>query len=362
MGRWAAAGLLAFVGCTSPPAASPLADYLESAGFSGVALVERSGTDLLEAGFGYADIELGVPNAPDLIYRIGSLTKPLTATAVLHAVESGHLELQDSLCDYVTTCPDDWGAVQVRHLLNHTSGIPDLFGSLPDAPLLQTTEEVDRLLERADIPSLTVSAGTEYTYSNFNYVLLGYIIRSATGQDWEQYLRSSILEPVDALDTGYDDVWALLPRRARGYGMEEGELRHVEYTDHSAYAAGGLRSTVDDLRRWHEALVRGRIISREHVQASMTPNAGGYGYGWQVISGLGRELQNHSGGIGGFASHMAWYPSDELLIVLLSNVEGTPTKALACDLARLVLRGEPAPDPPAPGNSRTVERCEQALL
>jgi len=360
---WFLVGIAIAAGCDTEAANSPLHDHLVLSGYSGAALVVYRGTVLLRAGFGFADADLAVPNAPDLIYGIGSLTKPLTASAVLHAAERGLLDINDAVCDYVPRCPVEWNSVEVRHLLDHTSGIPDLFGSLPEAPLLETTSEVDRLLSELGPTPLRSLAGSEYSYSNFNYVLLGYILRSATREDWEGYLLQNVLRPAGAVDTAYDDVWAIVPRRARGYGERDGRIRPVEHDDHSAYAAGGLRSTVDDLRRWHAALVSGQVIGPDLLQASFSPNAGGYGYGWQIISALGRELQNHTGGIGGYSSHLAWYPEEELLIILLSNVEGSPVKALACDLARFVLIGPPTPTEATSWlDSGTSERCSQSAL
>jgi CubicO group peptidase (beta-lactamase class C family) len=260
-------------------------------------------------------------------------------------------------------CPTDWADVQIRHLLNHTSGIPDLFGLLPEAPLLKTTAEVDRLLSEATSIPLDSPPGSEYAYSNFNYVLLGYVLREATGRDWETYLRERVLEPVGASDTEYDDVWAVVERKAHGYGFENGELRKIEYGDHSAYAAGGLLSTVDDLRRWQEALEAGRIVPVAVLDEMFTPHAGGYGYGWQIIRALGRELRNHTGGVDGYASHLAWYPDERLLIVLLSNVEGAPVKALACDVARIVLQDPVQPNTSAEWLSQGVgDRCDQEAL
>ena len=357
--RWIHGGCLAFLltSCAPPPDSS-VNDYLGRVGFVGSALVVKDGVPILREGFGLANAELSVPNTPDLVYRIGSLTKPVTASGVLKASEQGHFDLSDEICDFLSPCPASWSDVQVAHLLNHTSGIPDYFGNLPSAPLLETTNEVDRLLSELGTAELRSAPGSAYAYSNFNYVLLGALLRRTTGTDWETYLIEEVLAPVGARSTAYDDVFEVVKGQARGYGRGEGVLRHVEYDDHSAYAAGGLRSTVDDLRAWHDALQAGAIVDAALVSRGMQAGEGDYGYGWQIIEALGRELQNHTGGIDGFTSHLAWYPSDELLIILLSNVEGTPVKALACDVARLVL-GTPTQPSGDPGwQAQDVqERC-----
>ncbi len=361
--RWTVAACALLLSCTPARDSPPLAAYLDEIGFSGSVLVVHDDTELLRAGFGFADLELRVPNHPELVYRIGSLTKPITASAVVRAAEQGHFSLDDSICRRIPRCPSEWSDVEIRHLLNHTSGIPDYFGNLPEAPLLETTAEVDRLLAELVSRPLGSPGGTEYSYSNFNYVLLGYLLRLTTGSDWESFLRDEVLEPVGAFDTRYDDVWEVVPDRARGYGKQDGHLRNVEYGDHSAYAAGGLRSTVDDLRRWHEGLRDGQVFDPAMLPIVMSPSDGAYGYGWQIIRALGLELQNHTGGIDGFSSHLAWYPTERLLIILLSNVEDEPVKALACDVARLVLGIAPTPEPTADWQARaTAERCGQEPL
>lgn len=340
-----------------------ISSYLQAAGFSGVALVVHEDDELLREGFGYADRELRAPNEPDHIFRIGSLTKPLTATAVLVAEQQHLLDRQDPLCDYLRVCPASWWEVRIEHLLEHTSGIPDLFGRLERAPLLETRQEIDRVLRGLDSIPLTDLPGATYRYSNFNYMLLGYILAIATGSDWETFLLENVARPAGLEDTRYDDVWEIVERRVQGYELRDGEPRNVRYDDHSAYAAGGLHSTVEDLRRWHRALRTGEIVDSAQLDRMFRPNEGGYGLGWQVVRALGREMRNHTGGVSGFSSHLTWYPEEELLIILLWNLEDQPLKALACDIARMALGTavQPAADPDWLSKT-TDERCAQQLL
>lgn len=285
---------------------------------------------------GWADAELRVPNTPDLIYRIGSLTKPFTATAVMSLRDRGLLSLEDSVCRYVAHCPAGWSSVTIRTMLNHTSGIPDLFGELAAVPVVETRSEVDRVLERSGNLELRSQPGVRYAYSNFNYILLGYVIEVATGESYEAVLRRTVFESAQLRDTAYDDVWAIVPRRAVGYIDKNGQLRNTNYHDHAAFAAGGLHSTVDDLSRWGHAFFTGRLVAPATVKEMVTPGQGDYGLGWQTLTRFGRLMHNHSGGVTGFASHVAYYPQDDLLIVLLSNVEDDPVKNTAFDLAAIV--------------------------
>lgn len=336
-----------FVPCAHAQNAAALDVYLQKraheTSFNGAVLVQQRGITLLRAAYGMAEHELQVPLSPDHIFRIGSLTKPITATGILLLVDQGKLSLSDPVCTFLESCPASWEPVTVHHLLTHTSGIPDLFGNLPDAPVRETRAEIERLLtSRNDIPLRSVP-GAMYQYSNFNYMLLGYITEIVAEQFWENFLMAQVFDPLGMRNTRYDDVWTLVPERARGYAFRNNRLEHAEYEDHSAYAAGGLRSTVDDLATWHAAYWEERLLSDTLRTAALQPYAGQYGYGWQILTLFDRSMHNHSGGIGGFSSHLAYYPSEDLRIIVLSNVEGENAKGTACDLAALLFDATPPP-------------------
>lgn len=200
--------------------------------------------------------------------------------------------------------------------------------------------------------------GSQYAYSNFNYILLGCIIEAVSGEPWEAFLLKQVLAPAGVSETRYDDVWAVVPGRVHGYEVKDGQLRNTRYTDHAAYAAGGLRSTLDDLRKWHEAYWAGGIVSKQSVAEALRPGLGSYGYGWQITTHFGRPMHNHTGGLRGFASHLAFYPDADLLIVILSNIENENAKGTACDLAALAFQRTPVPTGTAEWIQRSNdERC-----
>ncbi len=334
--------------------------------FTGAVLVRQGDRVLLRQGYGMAEYELGVPNSPEMIFQLGSITKPFTSAAVLHAHGARLLDLDDSVCDFLAPCPAAWSEATIHHLLNHTSGIPDLFGAMDSAPLLETGAELERVVAARLDAELRRPAGATYAYSNFNYMLLGYILEAASGTDWESYLREAVFVPAGLQHTGYDDVWAIVEGRVRGYVRRDGELANMDYHDHSAYAAGGLHSTLDDLARFHDALMEGQIIPFALVDRALQPHDGNYGYGWQIIEILGRPMHNHTGGTNGATSHLAYYPDERLLIVVLNNVEGENPKGTACDLARLVFGVDPGPDATPdwldqPNTDRCAERPSQRV-
>jgi CubicO group peptidase (beta-lactamase class C family) len=241
------------------------------------------------------------------------------------------------VCRYIRNCPAAWSRVQVRHLLSHTSGIPDLFNAIAVAPVDSTRDAIDAAIKKTTNLALDSEPGARYAYRNFNYMLVGYVIEVASGKLWSDVLKSLVFEPARMADTAYDDVWALVPRRARGYDVRDGALRNTPYKDHSAFAAGGLRSTTTDMWKFAEAFLGGALVARATQRLMLTPPVGDYGLGWQVKRFFGDAMFNHSGGIDGFASHLAVYPDRHLIIVVLSNIESEPAKLTACTIASLLL-------------------------
>ena len=164
--------------------------------FSGAVLISRGGEVLLERGFGWADAENRVPLTPESIMRIGSLTKPVTASAVLLAVKNGKVQLDDRICEQIGGCPHAWAQGSYGDLLSHTSGIADHFGDLEAVPVEETAEELGRVLAALDPAEALASApGEEYSYSNFNYVLLGAGLEQVYGMPWESVLKELVLAP-----------------------------------------------------------------------------------------------------------------------------------------------------------------------
>jgi len=338
----AVAVLVAAIAFTMSRHAQGLSDRIDlylserpGAPFSGVVLIARDDSVLFERAYGMADAELGVRNTIAHRFNIGSITKPITATAILRLINRGTLGLADPVCRYLPRCPDPWRNVTLLHLLTHTSGIPDLFGDLPSAPADSLRPVVNAAIDRHLSDTLRAVPGTRYAYSNFNYILLGYVLEVAGRTPWTVTLDREVFAPAGMADTEYDDVWRVLPARVRGYELQDGQLRNIRYHDHAAYTAGGLLSTARDLLRFDRALASGTLLPDSLVRLMTTPGLGDYALGWQVIRVFGRTLRNHTGGVTGFASHLAHY-DDGTTLILLSNVEDEPAKSTACDIAAIV--------------------------
>ena len=200
----------------------------------GSVLVAKGGAVLLEKGYGLANVELDVPNTPATKFRLGSITKEFTATAILQLQEQSKLSISDLVCKYVENCPEAWKAITIHHLLTHTSGIP----SYTDDPKFRKPDFMRVPMKPLDIVMLSkdkpleFQPGEKWKYDNTGYVFLGYIVEKVSGESYADYVKKHIFGPLEMDDTGYDDTRAILKGRAAGYarGGPAGYL-NADYVD-----------------------------------------------------------------------------------------------------------------------------------
>src|SRR3954466_6792801 len=183
-------------------------EYLDAAArvdkFSGTVLVARKGQVVVEQGYGLADRKANVADTNETIYRIGSMSKPITATAVMALRDAGKLKLDDSVCAYVAPCPEPWKAVTLTHLLTHTSGIPDVV-KFPDYMEFRVKEHTpQQMVELIGSRPVDFAPGAKFVYCNSNFILLGVVIEKASGMSYEKYLAKAVLAPAGMKHTGYE--------------------------------------------------------------------------------------------------------------------------------------------------------------
>ena len=290
-------------------------------------LVVRKGRVLHRAGYGMANIELGVAMRPDHVLRIGSVTKQFTSAVIMQLVEEGKLALSDPLGTFLPDYPAEGRAVTIEHLLTHTSGIQ----SYTDMPawrgLVGNDMTLDELIGMFKAQPMQFAPGARYRYNNSAYVLLGAVIEKVTGKTYADVVRERIFAPLGMADTRYDVTEDVVARRASGYSKAGDRLVNASYISMTQpYAAGALVSTVDDLAKWDAALGAGRVLKPDSLARAFTPyrlasgNSTGYGYGWHIGQYEGRAVQEHGGGIHGFRAHVLRIPSDGVYVAALSNV------------------------------------------
>lgn len=347
---WLGASSLLFTGpvlaaaprCVAPDYAAQaqevLAPYLEAKAFSGSILVAKDGVPVWRESFGAADREWDLANTADTKFRLGSITKQFTASAILQLVEQGKLSVDDPIAKYYAEAPAAWAKVTIKHLLTHTSGIPS-YTAIPgffdkDARLPLTPDGIIKLTR--DKP-LDFEPGTKYAYDNTGYILLGYVIEKISGETYADYVTQHIFEPLGMKDTGYDVTGEILRHRASGYQGSKSGWKNADFLDMSLpYAAGSLYSTTGDLLIWDRALADGKILTPAS-RAAMFTDYNRYGFGWRVDTVGGHERVGHGGGINGFSTGISRYPKDGVVAIVLANYNASPSNTIADNLAGLCL-------------------------
>jgi len=337
------------VGAMAPASGQPLPPDLESkaaqmdatlqsladmGAFSGAALVAWRGQILLDRGYGQANGEAGLPNTPATRFRLASVSKPLTAIAVMQLVAEGKINVGDSICAYLPGCPPAWQPVTVRNLLNHTSGIPNYTDFAVFADIEQRRSSVDQLLGLFRDMPLGFTPGSAYQYCNSNYVLLGRIIEQVTGRPYAEHMAARIFGPLGMGDTGYDSGDGAALNGTRGYAGVGAPAIPLDTSN--LFAAGGLFSTVDDLYKLARALDDGTLLPPDVAAQMYAPLYYSYGYGWKIEQRFGRRVIYHPGYMSGAATFFARYPEDGLTVIVLSNLEVANVTGAADALASVV--------------------------
>lgn len=292
---------------------------------SGALLVAKDGKILLRWQGGQADRErkIGVDGATR--FRLASLNKMFTAVAILQLQEAGRLSLDDSVAMHLPDYPDQAvaGKITVRQLLNHTSGLGDIFGEEFErrSQSLRTLRDYWSLA--GNEPS-SAAPGSEDGYSNYGYILLGSIIEAVSGQSYYDYVGEHIYRVAGMDSTGAEPESSPVPGRAVAYTRVEGrwvpETRTLPWRGTSA---GGGYSTVEDMLKFVEALRAGRLVSPASLATATSPqnHKGWYGHGF-MVGGEGQARQyGHEGGAPGANAALAVLPGPGYVVVGLGNVD-----------------------------------------
>ena len=313
--------------------------YVDARSFSGSVLIAQGENILISKGYGMANLEHDVPNTPQTKFRLGSLTKQFTAMAILMLQEQGQLNVQDPVCNYMPDCPETWQSVTIHHLLTHSSGIPNLTDFPDYEETMASRSTVSGTIDTFRDKPLHFTPGTRFSYSNSGYIVLGHIIEQSAGKPpYAAYVRENIFEPLNMMNTGYDQNSLVLNDRASGYvRMDPDTFRNADYLEMSIpHAAGALYSTVEDLYLWDRALYTESLVSQSSLNMMFMPDKDEYGYGWYISEILDRKVTAHGGGINGFATSIARFVDDDVVIIVLSNIEDTDPVSITLGLAEIV--------------------------
>jgi D-alanyl-D-alanine carboxypeptidase len=297
--------------------------------FSGAVMVAKNGKPIYSAAFGLADREKKIPNKLDTKFRIGSMNKMFTATAILQLVQAGKLQLTDPLGKYLTDYPNKNVAskVTIHHLLTHTGGTGDFFGPQFDAHRqeLRALKDYVTLYGKRD---LAFEPGSRWEYSNYGFLLLGLIVEKVSGQDYYDYVRDHVFKPAGMSSTGSLPEDQNVPDRSIGYTKDGGVTLHpnTDTLPPRATSAGGGYSTVEDLLRFANAL-NGHQLLNEHYTDLLTTGKVEAGNGGKYAYGFGDNMQDgvrwfgHGGGAPGMNGDLKIFPQSGYVIAVLANMD-----------------------------------------
>ena len=314
--------------------------------------VVRNGQIVQSGARGVADVELNVPVTDATEFAIASMSKSITASAILLLAQNGLLKLDDPVRSYLPDAPASWDAMTIRQLLAHTAGVKDHFPDFSAYPPLTLDRHVsytnqEFVKAHLDAP-LNFAPGAEWAYSGGGYVMLGAIIEKITGHPYGGYLRDHIFSPLGMTHTHIISLADIIPNRASGYWFRDGQVRNGDYTAQT-YLGGadvGVMTTAADLAKWTIALSGDGPWTEASRNAMWTPTrlndgrdvvtfpaAKQYGLGLGIDTYRGYRMVGHGGTLmTGFSSTFFMLPEKQISVIVLTNQwDANPCRSrLAC--------------------------------
>jgi len=297
------------------------------------------------AGFGLADLENSVPARAQTVYRLGSISKPITAVAAMQLAEGGKLDLDAPIQKYVPSFPEKPWPITPRLLLSHLSGIRHYSG----VEEVNSTRRYTNLTEPLKIfaaDPLLFEPGAKYSYTTYGYCLLGAAVEGASGMRFGDYIRERIFEPAGMRTARPDSVHDIIPHRARGYRKTPaGTIENCALADTSnKMPGGGMVSTPEDLVKFANAVMKGQLVkpeTRDQMYTRQQTREGKpvpYGLGWQIQEPERLKWVSHGGAQQGISTLLVTLPAEGFSVALMTNLERAVLQPLALRIAEIVLR------------------------
>ena len=293
-------------------------------------MVIKDGGIVYSGGFGYANIEERISIDENSTFRLGSVSKQFTAMAIMALADEGKLDYDDLVIGYIPEL-DKYPGVTIRHLLTHTSGMPDYYDTIDTSGGMPTN--ADMPAEMAAMEGPVFAPGEQYEYSNPAYEMLPLIVEKVSGQTFAEFMIENVFEPAGMDDSLiYDHTEPEIANRVWGYepapdGFKLNDYDALNYLDGS----GGMYATLEDFLAWDQALYTEDIVSGATLREGFTRyelNNGDeidYGFGWRLDQHRGHRRIAHGGSWVGFRTSIARYPEEKLAVVVLTNrTDGRP--------------------------------------
>lgn len=295
-----------------------------------------------QKGYGLASLEFSAPVTPETVFEIGSVSKQMTAAAIMLLVQDGKVRLDEKISAYLPNTPESWQNVTVRHLLTHTSGIKS-YSSLSGFELSRRIT-IDGFIKQLSPYPLEFTPGEKDIYSNSGYNLLAYIVQTQSGKPFMQFMHERIFAPLGMTRTTDRDPQNIIPLRATGYELSNERYvgRDGNLTD--LMGAGSIVAPIIDMVKWNAALDGNKLLSddsKKEMWNRFTFNNGEnsiYGLGWRITDVRGRKLIGHTGQTAGFGAAIFRYVDDGVAVIVLTNLgELGMGSLIANDIAKIFI-------------------------
>jgi len=347
--------------------------------------IVRGGKAILAKGYGLANVELRTPATAATVYEVLSVTKQFTAAAILLLVDDGKLSFDDPISRHLPDSPSAWTPITIRHLLAHTSGIPDYTDIRPFFEQLRQDASPDELLQPVRERPLDFAPGARWRYSNSNYYVLGLVVERISGMKYADFLRDRIFGPLAMDVSRVNDMTSVIPGRAAGYhwlGDDADKLPAIVTGYHGTknvlqnaiyvsptrkWAAGAVVSSVQDLVKWEQAIQSGKLLTARSWELMRTAGRTkdgaetSYGLGTELWTRRGRHLAGHQGGGIAFNATFLRCSEADAAVIVLCNQSSGPSRKMAFKILSMVVpelsyHGSPALEDPNPETAKLLAR------
>jgi len=326
------------------------------------AAVVLKGEEAWSEGFGMADLENSVPVTPHTLFRLASVSKPITATAAMQLWEQGKLDLDAPIQKYCPAFPQKEWPITTKELLGHLGGVRH-YRPENDEETNNTKHFDDPIaagIQFFAADPLVAKPGTKFSYSTQGFTLVGCAIEGATHEKYVDYVVTHIFQPAHMTESRWDDRYAIIPRRTRFYSKAKtGAVVNADFLDASyKIPGGGWLSSADDMASFEVAILRDALLKRATRDVMWTPQQPStpdvaeeghhsYALGWGTGNSSGVPDVGHGGGQQGTSTFIVLAPAQQMGVVVLINMDDVDASALAADLMKL-LAGQTASDQQPP--------------
>jgi CubicO group peptidase (beta-lactamase class C family) len=320
-----------------------ISNQMKQQGIMGLSIgIVKNGKVIKAKGYGQANIELNIPASEKTVYKIGSISKQFIAAGIMKLVQEGKFKVSDPITKFIKDAPPKWNSITIRHLLNHTSGLPldppgfDGMKELPDSIYIKT----------AFTDSLAFPTGSKYEYSNFGYFILADIIRITSHLSFSEYMKKYIFDECGLNNTRTTSLEAIIPNRAAGY-IKNANDSIVNAPNYIALRpSGAFLSNINDLLKWEMVMQNSKGLTQKNwnqmwndtikTPFTMDNEVIYYGYGWMTNKVNGKRFVHHGGSLPGFKSVYFRYIQDKTAVIILTNSEYADAYGIAFGVSDLL--------------------------